>query len=119
MPEAALFITWGRPVRGREKQANDQMRDSLRYWDRLKEEGQIERVDWAALLQQGGDLWGVALLRGSAEQIDALRGTEEFGRWVVRLGLVADQVAVIDAVVDEALIARNMNAWDETVQGLD
>src|SRR5512139_3950460 len=45
MAEAALFITWGQPVRGREKRAADQMRESVRYWERLHEEGQIERFD--------------------------------------------------------------------------
>lgn len=30
MPEAALFITWGQPVRGRERRANDQLRWVLR-----------------------------------------------------------------------------------------
>ena len=118
MAEAALFISWGQPVRGREKRANDQLRASLRYWERLQAEGQIERFDWAALDLYGGDLWGIALLRGTAEQIDSLRRSEEFGRNILRVGLVADRVGVVNASVDEAA-AQGMNAWDEEIEVLD
>ena len=54
MTEAALFISWGQPVRGREKRANDQMRESLRYWERLQAEGQIERLTGPPLICTGG-----------------------------------------------------------------
>ncbi len=119
MPEAALFITWGQPVRGRERRANDQLRESVRYWRRLREEGWIERFDWAVLPLQGSELWGFALLRGAPEQLGALRGSEEFGRWVLRVSLVADRVGVFDATVDPDRLARTMDLYDETVAGLD
>lgn len=119
MAEAALFISWGQPVRGREKRASKQMRDSVRYWQRLQAEGRIERFDWAGLSQQGGDLWGFALLRGTDEQINSLRRSEEFGRNILRVSLVADRVAVVDATVDEELLARDGRAYEETVEELD
>jgi len=31
MAEAALFVTWGQPARGREKRANNQLRASIRF----------------------------------------------------------------------------------------
>ena len=116
MAEAALFISWGQPVRGRERRANDQMRESLRYWERLQEEGQIERFDWAALSGRG-DLWGVALLQGTAEQMDSLRRSEDFGRNILRVSLVADRVEVVDATVGEGAM-RGMSAWDEEIKAL-
>jgi hypothetical protein len=117
MAEAALFITWGQPVRGREKRANEQMRESVQYWKRLEDEGQIERCDWAAISGQG-DLWGIALLRGTAEQIDSLRRSEGFGRNILRVSLVADRVAVADAAVDDGAI-QGMKTWDEEIGALD
>jgi hypothetical protein len=117
MAEAALFITWGQPVRGREKRAGEQMRESVQYWKRLEDEGDIERCDWAAISGQG-DLWGIALLRGTAEQIDSLRRSEDFGRNILRVSLVADRVAVADAAVDEGAI-QGMETWDEEIGALD
>jgi hypothetical protein len=117
MAEAALLITWGQPVRGREERANAQMRESLQYWKRLEDDGEIERCDWAAVSGQG-DLWGFALLRGTAEQIDSLRRSEDFGRNILRVSLVADRVAVADAAVGEAAV-QGMKAWDEEIGALD
>ena len=119
MADTGLFISWGQPVRDRERQAGDQMRASLQYWKRLRENGSIGSYDYAALSRQGGSLWGYAVLRGSAEQIDALRHSPEFGRYVVRLGLVADDVAVIDATVDEELLELGMDLYDETIKAFD
>lgn len=116
--EAALWMVWGQPVRGREKRANNQLRESVRYLKRLQEEGRIERFEWGGVAPQADDLWGFVLLRGTAEQIDALRRTEEYTRWVLRVSLVADRVRVFDATVDEELLARNMNFYDETIEGL-
>lgn len=115
---AALLMVWGQPVRGREKRANDQLRESVRYLKRLQEEGRIERFEWGGLAPQAEDLWGFVLLRGTTEQIDALRRTEEYARWVLRVSLVADRTRVFDATVDEELLTQNMSFYDETIQGL-
>lgn len=115
---AALLMVWGQPVRGREKQANDQLRESVRYLKRLQEEGRIERFEWGGLAPPTEDLWGFLLLRGSTEQIETLRRTEDHARWVLRVSLVADHTRVFDATVDEELLARSMSFYDETIQGL-
>jgi hypothetical protein len=117
-PEAALLMVWGQPVRGREKQANNQLRESVRYLKRLQEERRIERFEWGGLAPQAEDLWGFVLLRGTTGQIDALRRTEEYARWVLRVSLVADRVRVFDATVDEDALARSMSFYDETIEGL-
>ena len=64
------------------------------------------------------DLWGIALLRGTAEQIDSLRRSKDSGRNVLRVSLVADRVRVVDAMVDEGA-AQGMNAWDQEIRALD
>jgi hypothetical protein len=119
MTEAALLMTWGQPVRGREKRANEQLRESVRYCRRLQQEAKIQRFEWAALTPPGEDLWGFVLLYGTPEQLDSLRRSEEFGRWVLRVSLVADRVRVLDATLDEGQLARTMDLYDETVEGLD
>lgn len=116
--ESALMMVWGQPVRGRERQANDQLRESVRYLQRLQEEGQLDRFEWGGLAPPAEDLWGFALLYGTTEQIGALQRTEDYARWVLRVSLIADRVRVFDATVDEERLARNMAFYDETVKGL-
>jgi hypothetical protein len=110
-------MVWGQPVRGREKRANNQLKESIRYLNRLREEGRIDRFEWGGLAPQAEDLWGFVFLRGTTEQIDVLRRTEDYARWVLRVSLVADHVRVFDATVDEELLARNMNFYDENIEG--
>lgn len=85
---------------------------------RLQEEGRIERFEWGGLASPTDDLWGFMLLRGSTEQIEALRRTEEYARWVLRVSLVADHTRVFDATVDEELLIRKLSFYEETIQGL-
>lgn len=117
MSEAALFISWGQPVHGREKRAGAQMRESIAYCRRLEKEQRIGRVEWASLSRQGGDLWGIGLLHGTPEQLDALRRTEEFARWIVSLTLVCEDVSVIDAAVDERMLEAGMGLYADVVAG--
>jgi hypothetical protein len=116
--ETGLLMVWGQPVRGREKQANNQLRESVRYLERLQEEGRIERFEWGGLAPQVEDLWGFMLLRGTTKQIDALRRTEEYARWVLRVSLVAERVRVFDATLDADALGRSMDFYDETIEGL-
>lgn len=116
--ETGLMMVWGQPVRGREKQANSQLRESVRYLKRLQQDGRIERFEWGGLAPPVEDLWGFMLLRGTPKQIDALRGTEEYARWVLRVSLVAERVRVFDATLDADALARNMDFYDETIEGL-
>jgi hypothetical protein len=118
MAEAALFIGWGEVSRGREKRALDVYNDSLQYYGRLQQEGLIEGFDVAVLSPTGGDLGGFIMLRGTAEQIDATRRSEEFQRMMNRVQLIADGVRVTDAFVDEGL-ARVMTQYADVLGDLD
>ena len=76
MADAGLFIGWGQVVRGREQRALEVFNESVRYWGGLQGDGKIEDFEVVLLNPHGGDLAGFALLRGSAEQMDALRNDE-------------------------------------------
>ncbi len=113
MAEAALFIGWRMPARGREKAGLEIFNESRQYWGRLQQEGQIERFDVAVLTPHRG-LGGFALLRGTAQQIDSLRRSEEFKRLVNRVELRVDELEVGDAWVDEGL-AEIMGQYQDEV----
>ncbi len=118
MADAALFIGWGQVVRGREKRAVQVFNESVEYWGGLQGDGKIEDFEVVLLAPHGGDLAGFALLRGSQDQISALRADEEFERRITRADLIIDSQGVIDALVGEG-IARGMGQYQAEVDDLD
>lgn len=118
MADAALFIGWGQVVRGREKRAVQVFNESVEYWGGLQGDDTIEDFEVVLLAPHGGDLQGFALLRGSAEQIGALRADEEFERRTTRADLIVDSQGVVDALVGEG-IARGMAQYQEEIDELD
>ena len=118
MAEAALFIGWGEPARGREKRALEIFNESMQYWGRLQQEGRIERFDVAVLPPNSGDFSGFLLVRGTAEQIDSVRRSEEYQRLLSRVRQRVDRVGVQDAFVDEGL-AQVMSQYGDALGELD
>jgi hypothetical protein len=103
MAEAGLFIGWGQVVRGREERALQVFNESIEYWGGLQGDGKIESFEVVLLEPHGGDLAGFALLRGSADQMGALRADDEFQRRVARADLIIDSQGVVGALLGEGL----------------
>jgi hypothetical protein len=118
MADAALFIGWGQVVRGREKRAVQVFNESVEYWGGLQGDGRIEDFEVVLLTPHGGDLQGFALLRGSEDQVSALRADEEFQRRVARADLIIDSQGIVDAVIGNG-IARGMAQYQGEVDDLD
>jgi len=117
MADAALFIGWGQVVRGREQRAVEVFNDSVAYWGRLQGDGKIEDFETVLLSPHGGDLGGFALLRGSAEQLAALRADEEFEQRTSHVDMIVDNQGVVDAVINEG-IARTMGQYQTAISEL-
>ena len=103
MAEMGLFIGWGAPVRGREAKGLEVFSEAVAYAGRLQEEGRIESSEVVILTPHGGDLYGFQLLRGSRENLDAIRGEDEFERITVRAGLIVERFGVVPAALGEGL----------------
>ena len=80
MADAGLFIGWGQVVRGREQRAIEVFNESVEYWAGLQSDDKIEDFEVVLFAPHGGDLQGYAILRGNAEQLNALRDDDEFQR---------------------------------------
>ena len=103
MAEAGLWVAWGVPARGREKQAFETLTEAMSYLDTLRGEGKIERSDVVVLTPQSSELGGFVLIQGTQQQIDSLRREEEFQTWVARVQMVADKFGIVDVYVDQGL----------------
>ena len=118
MADAGIFIGWGKVVRGREKRALEVFNESVQYWGGLQGDGKIESFEVALLTPHGGDLDGFALLRGSAEQMDALRRDEEFERRVTRADQIVESQGVVDAALGDGLV-NSMGIYQSEIENLD
>jgi hypothetical protein len=118
MADAGLFIGWGQVVRGREKRALEVFNESIEYWGGLQGEGKIEDFEVVLLSPHGGDLAGFALLRGSIDQVNALRADEEFERRVARADLIVESQGVVDAVLGDGLGA-SIGIYQKEIDDLD
>jgi hypothetical protein len=113
MADSVLMITWGSPVRGREERGLDVFNEALGLYGRLQQEGRIEGFD-VALLQPNGLMDGFIALRGSAEQLSALRQDDEFRRTTVAASLIVEDFRLIDGSTGEG-IASDMELYREAV----
>jgi hypothetical protein len=116
--DAGIFIGWGQVVRGREKRALQVFNESVEYWGGLQGDGKIESFEIVLLTPHGGDLAGFALVRGSAEQMDALRRDKEFERRITRADQIVESQGVVDASIGEGL-ANSMGIYQDEIEDLD
>ena len=116
MAKAALCTVWGDPIPGREKQALIIYNEAMRHWAGLQQEGKIERFDVTVLTFSGGNVAGLLVVRGTAEQIDSVRRSKEYQQYVARGQLVASHVSVASAYVDEGL-TQFMGWYQKVIEG--
>jgi hypothetical protein len=114
MADAGLFIGWGEVVRGREDRALDVFNETIEFYGQLESDGRIESFEVCLLDPHGGELAGFALLRGSEDQVAALRGDEEFLRLMTKANLVVDDLGLIGASLGEGL-ARQISIYQEQI----
>jgi hypothetical protein len=112
MADAGLFIGWGEVVRGREDRALDVFNETLEFYGQLQSDGRIEDFEVALLDPHGGELLGYVMLRGSGDQIDAVRRDDDFQRLMIKGSLVVDDLGMIPASIGEGL-ARAMAMYQE------
>jgi hypothetical protein len=113
MADRVLFIGWGSPVRGSEERGLEVFNEALGLLGRMQQDGRIEGFD-VSLLEPNADLSGYVVVRGSAEQITALREDEEFRRNSIDASLIVEDLRHIVGYTNEG-VAREMAMYQEAV----
>ena len=117
MADSGLFIGFGAPVRGRERQASKVFNETFEYYSRLQQEGEIESFEPVLLQAHGGELGGFYLLRGDQDKLARIRSSEEFERLTVRAQLIVENLGIVDATLDGRLMSQ-MSVFGEQVEEL-
>jgi hypothetical protein len=110
--DAGLFIGWGDVVRGREDRALEVFNETIEFYGQLQSDGRIEDFEVALLEPHGGELQGFAMLRGSEDQIAAIRRDEDFERLMTKASLIVDDLGFIGAAIGASL-ARAISIYQE------
>lgn len=117
MADSGLFIGFGAPVRGRERQAIEVFNEAFEYYSRLQQEGQIDSFEPALLEPHGGELNGFFLLRGDRDKLARIRSSEEFERLTVRGQLIIENLGIVDASLGGRLMSQ-MSVFSTQVEEL-
>jgi hypothetical protein len=117
MADFGLFVGFGFPVRGRERQAVKVFNEAMEYYARLQQQGEIESFESVFLEPHGGDLNGFTLLRGDRDKLASIRTRDEFARLSIRADLIVEGFGVIGATLG-GQIETLMGVYNEQVEDL-
>jgi len=117
MADFGLFIGFGSPVRGRERQAAKVFSEAMEFWARLQQQGEIESFETVFLESHGGDISGFTLVRGDRDKLASIRTSDEFARLSLRSDLIVEGFGVVGASLGER-IGTLLQAYNEQVEDL-
>jgi hypothetical protein len=113
MADRVMFISWGENVAGREARGLEVFNEVVGMYGRMQQEGRIESFD-VVLLGAHAGLDGYMEVRGSAEQIAALRESDEFLQSMSDASLVVHQLRHVEGYTG-AGIARVMSMYETSI----
>jgi hypothetical protein len=114
MADAGLFLGWGPPIPGREAKGLEVFGEAIEFYGNLQQKGRIESFEAVLLEPHGGELGGFFLIRGSVEQMSALRVDEAFERLTTRASFIVADLGVVGAYIGDGL-ARAMGIYQQQI----
>jgi hypothetical protein len=114
MADRMICITWGANVAGREERGLEVFNEAVGLYGRMQQDGRIESFDVALLTPNGAGLDGFMCLRGSAEQLNAVKEDEEYQRVMVDASMIVHNLCVCDGYANEG-IAQQMAIYQQAI----
>ena len=114
MADRMLFISWGSPIPGREEHGLEVFNEAIGLHGRMQQDGRTESFDVVLLGANGGGISGYIGVKGSAQQLAALREDEEFARNLIDASLVVKDLQVSEGYTNEG-IAGQVQLYQEAV----
>jgi hypothetical protein len=114
MADRIIMITWGANVAGREERGLEVFNEAVGLYGRKQQEGRIDGFDVALLGPNGGGIEGFMCIRGSAEQLAALKEEEDYQRVMIDASLIVKDLCICDGYANEG-IAPQMAMYQEAI----
>jgi hypothetical protein len=113
MADRIIHISWGASVAGREERGLEVFNEAIGLYGRMQSEGRIEGFDVALIIPHGGQE-GYMSLRGTADQLNAVKEDEDYQRVMVDASLVVHDFCIADGYVNEGL-AKQVEMYQEAI----
>lgn len=114
MADRVLCISFGETVRGREERALEVFNEAVGLYGAMQQDGRIEEFD-VVLLDPQSRARGYFELKGSAQQLAAVKDDPDFRRITVDATLICTDVRLLDGYCGQG-IADQMALFQEAVQ---
>jgi hypothetical protein len=111
MADRMLFISWEAPIPGREEHGLEVFNEAVGLYGRMQQEGRIESFD-IGMMVPNATLDGYIALRGTAEQIAAVRDDESYLRSITDAGLCVTGLCVTEGFCGDG-VTRVMGMYQE------
>ncbi|MFO7654586.1 MAG: hypothetical protein R6X25_12315 [Candidatus Krumholzibacteriia bacterium] len=116
MPSNVLMFGWNRALVGRERMSSEHFAEFVGYLEGLQADGTIASHEIVLLEPHGGDLNGFFLVRGEPDRLDALVGSDEWSRHMIRALMHLDRSGAVRGYGGEAVMQR-MQVWRDHLPG--
>jgi hypothetical protein len=117
--DVAVFMIWDEVVRGREKRALRVYKDTTEYFEGLEKQNAIENFEVGIVGPAGpARIGGFMVVRGTEDQLRAVRESKEFRRLALRTRLVVDHLRVVRVLLG-GQIADFLREYQEEIKDLD
>jgi hypothetical protein len=113
MADRVVFISWGQVVRGREERAMENFNETVGLYGQMQQDGRIESFD-VVLLNPSSGIDGYLALHGSAEQLNALKDSEDFQRQLAAATLIVDDLKMVDGFTGNG-VAQQMGIYQDAI----
>jgi hypothetical protein len=113
MADRVLLFSWGTPVRGREERALEVFNESVGLYGQMQADGRIEKFD-ITLFEPNALMSGCAQLHGSEDQLNAVRGSEDFQRMIADAQMIVDEVTLVPGVTN-AGVAEQIGIFQDAI----
>ncbi len=110
MADAGLIVGWKEAKTGRETRAMELFVSTMSYYAKEVDKGNIESFEPVILEAHGGDLGGFILIRGSQDQLNTFRNSDDFRAFVLQAIYCLEGVGIIDAYRGDSL-QQVMGEW--------
>jgi hypothetical protein len=114
MSDNVIFFGWNRSIPGREQMSGTEFQSFTAYLVGLQQEGAIASFEVVLLSPHGGDLNGFFLIRGGADQLDALQASEAWMGYLTRAGLHLEGAGEIRGVTGN-MVVEWMSRWMQAI----